>query len=53
MVSDPEQFKTWVESKINEPSKSIMMMHTTNYYNVFIEIADDCKTDKENATYQR
>ncbi|MCB9310487.1 MAG: hypothetical protein H6567_10560 [Lewinellaceae bacterium] len=23
-----------------------MMMHTTNYYNVFIEIADDCKTDK-------
>lgn len=22
------------------------MMHTTNYYNVFIEIADDCKTDK-------
>lgn len=21
-------------------------MHTTNYYNVFIEIADDCKTDK-------
>lgn len=22
------------------------MMHTTNYYNVFIEKADDCKTDK-------
>jgi hypothetical protein len=32
--------------KFNESTKSIDMKHTTNYFNTFIEIAEDCNADK-------
>ena len=39
--------KTWIETgNLYEHTKSAIMKHSTNYYNTFIEIAEDCKTSQ-------